>query len=118
MIHRDFLAVKELCPELSEVMNTVIKTVNYIKTAPLKSRLFAELCKEIGTEYQLLLFYCNSRWLSRGNVVACVYSVRGIAALFLGEENLVHAEHFVSKLAYLSDIFEKSNYIGHKYAGE
>jgi hypothetical protein len=35
-----------------------------------------------------------------------------LAALLLEEENLVHAEHFhsehsVSKLAYLSDIFEK-----------
>jgi hypothetical protein len=30
MIHHESLATKELCPERSEVMNTVIKTVNYI----------------------------------------------------------------------------------------
>jgi hypothetical protein len=33
--------------------------------------------------------------------VACIYNLRAGAALFLEEENLVHAEHFVSKLAYL-----------------
>jgi hypothetical protein len=46
-------------------------------------------------------------WLSRGNVVACVHNLRlaAAAALFLEEENLVHAEHFISKLAHLSDVF-------------
>jgi hypothetical protein len=97
--------LKELCPELSEVMDTVIRSVNYIKTCPLKSRLFAEMCEEMRAQHQSLLFYSNSRWLSRGNAVACVYNLRVEAALFLEEENLVHAEHFISKLAHLSDIF-------------
>jgi hypothetical protein len=53
---------------------------------------------------QSLLFYSNSGWLSRGNV-ACVYNLRVAAALFLEDENLVHAKHFISKLVHLSDIF-------------
>jgi hypothetical protein len=44
VVHRESLAAKELCPELSEVMDTVIRTVNYMKTRPLKSRIFAEFC--------------------------------------------------------------------------
>jgi hypothetical protein len=36
IIHRDSLATKELCPELSEVKDTAISTVNYIQTRPLK----------------------------------------------------------------------------------
>jgi hypothetical protein len=47
MIHRESLATKELCPELNEVLNVVIKSVNYIKTRPLKSRLFAQICEEM-----------------------------------------------------------------------
>jgi hypothetical protein len=43
MVHRESLATKELCPDLSEVIDTVIGTVNYIKTRPLKSGLFAKL---------------------------------------------------------------------------
>jgi Fe-S-cluster-containing hydrogenase component 2 len=61
MIHHESPAMKELCPELSEVMDTVIRSVNYIKTCPLKNRLFAELCTEMGAQFQSLLFYCNSR---------------------------------------------------------
>jgi hypothetical protein len=109
MIHRESPAMKELFPELGEVMRTAITSVNYMKTCPLKNRLFAELCKVMGAQYQSLLFYCNSRWLSRGNAVACVYNLQVAAALFSEEEKL-HAEHFISKLAHLSDIFfEKFN---------
>jgi hypothetical protein len=63
MIHRETLSTKELCPELNEVLNVVIKSVNYIKTRPLKSRLFAQICEEMGAQYKSLLFYCNSHWL-------------------------------------------------------
>jgi hypothetical protein len=82
-------------------MDTVIRSVNYIKTCPLKNRVFAELCKGMGAQYQSLLFYCNSHWLSRGNALACVYNLQVAASLFLEEENLVHAEHFIYKLVHL-----------------
>jgi hypothetical protein len=68
----------------------------------------------MGAQYKSLLFYCNSRWLSKGNVVARVYDLREESALFLEEKNQEIAEYFRSetfllKLAYLSDIFEKFN---------
>jgi hypothetical protein len=50
-IDHESLAMKELCAELNEVMDTVIKTVNYMKTRPLKTRLFAELCEKMGAQY-------------------------------------------------------------------
>jgi hypothetical protein len=87
MIHRESLTTKVLCPELNEVLNVVIKSVQYIKNQPLKSRRFAQICEEIGAQYKSLLFYCNSRWLSRGNVVAHVYDLREELGLFLEEEN-------------------------------
>jgi hypothetical protein len=76
------------------------------------------MCDEMGAQYQSLLFYSNSRWLSRENVVACVYNLQVAAALFLEEENLVHAKHFISKLVLVSDIFLEVQYIGPKYARE
>jgi hypothetical protein len=36
-MHHESLATKELCPVLGEMTNTVIKTVNYIKTSQLIS---------------------------------------------------------------------------------
>jgi hypothetical protein len=65
IIHRKSLATKELYPELNEVLNVVIISVNYINTRPLKSRHFAQICEEMGGEYKSHLFYCNSRWFSR-----------------------------------------------------
>jgi hypothetical protein len=82
MIHYESMVMKELCPELSEVMDTVIRSVSYIKTHPLKSTLFAEMCEEMEAQYQSLLLYSNSRCLSRGNAVACVYNLRVATALF------------------------------------
>jgi hypothetical protein len=81
-------------------MDTVIRSVNYIKTCPLKNRLFSELCKEMGAQYQSLLFYCNSCWLSRGNVVACVYNLLVAAALFLGKAKLAHLSYIFWEVQY------------------
>jgi hypothetical protein len=47
--------------------------------------------------------------------VAGVYNLREVAALFLEERNLVHAEHIVSKLAYISDIIRSSVLWTHVY---
>jgi hypothetical protein len=64
-IHYESLVMKELCPELSRVLDTVIRSVNYIKTCPLKSTLFAEMCEEMGAQYHSFLLYSISHWLSR-----------------------------------------------------
>jgi hypothetical protein len=95
--------MKELCPELSEAMDTVIRSANYIKICPLKSRLFAEMCKEMRAQYQSLLFYSNSRWLSR-KCGLCLQLASSSSTVFR-RGNSVRAEHFISKLAHLSDIF-------------
>lgn len=76
VIHREALAAKNITPELSVVMNSIIKVVNYIKTRPVKSRFFHKLCEELGAEHTSLIYYCNSRWLSKGNVLARVYELR------------------------------------------
>jgi hypothetical protein len=44
MIHREALAVKELSPPLHEALQTVVKTVNVIKTTPFFLLLFASCC--------------------------------------------------------------------------
>jgi hypothetical protein len=95
-------ATKQLSPELSEVMDTVTKTVNYIKTRPLKSRFFVELCEEMRSQYQPLLFYSNSRCLPRGSVVARLYNLREGVALFLEDENLVDADYFRNRYSFLN----------------
>nr|CAH7739189.1 unnamed protein product [Callosobruchus chinensis] len=69
IIHREALASKSLSSELNLVMERIIDVVNYIKTRPLKTRLFKILCMDMGAEHTALLYYSSARWLSRGNVL-------------------------------------------------
>ena len=69
MIHRYALATKTLPASLQEVLDSVIKIVNYVKTSALNTRLFKELCKDMNSDHEVLLFYTAVCWLSKGNVV-------------------------------------------------
>ncbi|XP_067120061.1 zinc finger BED domain-containing protein 5-like [Centruroides vittatus] len=72
------------------------------------------MCEDMGAEYTSLLYYCHSRWLSRGGVLSRTFQLRQEIYAFLEEEKHEYAKHFVEtdfliKLAYLCDIFEKLN---------
>jgi hypothetical protein len=73
VIHREALTSQFPSPLLNEVVETVIKIVNFSKTRPMKARFFQQFCIDTGAEHTALLCCCNSRWLSRGNVMSRVY---------------------------------------------
>lgn len=75
MIHREALASKQPSPELNDVMTDIIATVNYIKTRPVKSRIFSALCKEMGSDHTAVLFHSESQWLSLGKVLSGVFEL-------------------------------------------
>lgn len=123
IIHRESLASQNMCPSLNTVLQTVIKVVNYIKTRPVKARFFKKICEEMGAEHTALLFYCNSRWLSKGNVLIRVFELRQELYTYLSEEghndfNKFIDSDFVIKLAYLCDIFEKLNILNTSLQGK
>ncbi len=114
IIHREVLASKSLSLPLNLVLECVINVVNYIKTRPLKARFFKNLCEDLGAEHTSLIYYCSSRWLSRGNVLSRTFELREEIYNFLKENDHVSANNFADpdfllKLAYLCDIFEKLN---------
>lgn len=114
IIHREALASKQLSPTLNQVLECVVNVVNFIKTRPLKARFFRKLCEDMGSEHTSLLFYCTSRWLSRGHVLSRTFELRQEIYIFLKEEEHKYTEQFVNeefliKLAYLCDIFDKLN---------
>lgn len=122
MIHREALASKEMCTGLNIVLSTVVTVVNFIKTRPLKSRMFSELCKDMGSVHTALLFYCEARWLSRGKFLKRVFELREEICIFLEEENRQEAVMFrdtlfIMKLGYLVDIFEKLNVLNLQLQG-
>jgi len=47
MIHQEMLASKRMSAEFNQVLTTAVKTVNFIKSSSLNSRLFAMLCDKM-----------------------------------------------------------------------
>ena len=114
MIHREAFVARELSPELGATVEIVTKVINFIKTWPSKSRVFEKLCAEINAENRSLLFYCSSRWLSLGKSFERVYELLDKLHAFLQQEknqlaNYLAENEFLLKLAYLCNIFAKSN---------
>jgi len=82
MIHRYALASKTLPPELKEVLDDVVSMVNAIKSSALNTRLFRLLCQDLDENHEGLIFHTEIRWLSRGNVVSRVESLKEEMAEF------------------------------------
>ncbi|XP_067249349.1 zinc finger BED domain-containing protein 5-like [Chanodichthys erythropterus] len=123
IIHREALACKTLNAEFKHVLDTSVKIVNYIKSRPLNTRLFSTLCNEMGSEHKGLLLHTEVRWLSRGNVLRRLYELRDEVRIFLTDQRSPLAEHlsdpdWVTRLAYLSCIFEKLNGLNVSLQGE
>jgi len=66
ILHRHAMAMKTMPFSLKNVMDDAIKIINFIKSRPLKSRLFKILCDDMGSLHSTLLFHTDVRWLLRG----------------------------------------------------
>ncbi|XP_036027915.1 protein ZBED8-like [Onychomys torridus] len=109
MVHLQTLAVKTLPQELQEVMKRVVSSVNFVKSSPLNSRLFSQLCLDMPDK--ALLFHTEGRWLSRGTVLKHVFELREELRIFFSQkarpqfEALFSNKSELQKIAYLVDIF-------------
>lgn len=122
VLHRHALATKTLPSKLAEVLKIVVECVNYVRNSALKHRIFKELCNEIGSEFEVLLYHSNVRWLSRGKVLNRVFAMRVELALFLREHQHCHADcfensEFILILAYMADIFNALNHLNQQMQG-
>ncbi len=61
MIHHSALALKTLPDELCKILEAVVKCVNFVKAGALNSRLFQNLCRDMDSEHEALLFYSKVR---------------------------------------------------------
>ncbi|XP_073529589.1 protein FAM200C-like [Phyllobates terribilis] len=121
-LHRHALATKTLPPKMAEVLKTVVECVNYVLNSALRHRIFSELCKEIGSEFEVLLYHSNVRWLSRGQVLNRVFAMCVELALFLQEHQHCHADCFKNPeliliLAYRTDIVAALNQLNQQMQG-
>ena len=113
-LHRHALAAKTLPPNLKDVLSICMRVVNFIRGRPLHHRLFKLFCEEMGSEYQVLLFHTEVRWLSRGKILTRMAELKDEIAIFLREYQSNFAdkfedEVFILSLSYLADIFSHLN---------
>ncbi|XP_025411828.1 zinc finger BED domain-containing protein 5-like [Sipha flava] len=114
ILHRHALAMKNIPLCLKNGLDEVIKIVNFIKSHPLKSRLFKILCDDLVSIHNTLLFHTEIRWLSRGKVLTRLMELRAEVSSFLMDHNVTLAETmndvtWLCQLSYLADIFNKMN---------
>ena len=81
MIHRYALASKTLPASLQEVLESVIKMVNYVKTQSFNTYLFKKLC--LNADHEVFIFYTAVRWVSKGSVINRVFEMKDEIKLFL-----------------------------------
>lgn len=115
VIHRQALAAKTLPEYFTLALKTAIKVVNYIKKSALNTRLFKQLCSDMNSEHETLLFHTEVRWLSKGNMLARLYELREEVKIFLtNKENKELLDQFCDpkyeiRFAYLVDFFAQIN---------
>ena len=113
-IHREALATKTMPADFKTVLDEAVRTVNFIKSRPLQSRLFAILCAEMGSDHRQLLLHTKVRWLSRGKVLTRLFELRDEVRTFFVDSRFELSDRFcdfkwLCKLAYLADIFSYLN---------
>lgn len=98
--HQEALCAKTA--QLSDVMNTVVKTVNIIRVRALYHREFQTSLTDVDAEYGDLLYHSEVRWLSRGSVLRRFYSLRSEIDQFLKEKD--RPLHELSDPLWLADL--------------
>ena len=123
MLYRQALASKILLESLQKVFDHIIKILNFIKTGALNSCLFKAFCTDMDSDYQMLLYYTLTQWLSKGNVMQRVFKLQEeLKAFCLLSKIEYHAwldnEQWVISLAYLCDMFEQLNKLNLQMQGK
>ena len=80
----------------------------------LNTRIFANLCREMESEFKTLLLHCEVRWLSKAKALKRLLMLKNEIVIFSMEKNLDLVHHlrnksWLLKLCYLSDLLEKLN---------
>ena len=85
LLHRHALATKTFSPKLAKVLKIVVEYVSYVRNNAMKHRILQEQCNEMSSEFEVLLYYSNVWWLSRGKILNCVFTLRLKLAVLLRE---------------------------------
>ncbi|KAL0829195.1 hypothetical protein ABMA28_004032 [Loxostege sticticalis] len=122
-LHREALASKKIPDDLKTALSEVVKIINYIKAdrfgavvekLATTQRLFALLCRDMGSEHVSLLLHCEVRWLSKGRILARFVELRHEIYIFLKDSDFnlkfrFEDETWLKRVTYLAVIFSCLN---------
>jgi zinc finger BED domain-containing protein 5/7/8/9 len=123
IIHRQALACKTLPESLNSVLNLAIKIINCVKSSALNTRIFNLLCNELQSDHQTLIYHTEVRWLSKGNMLDRMYSLKSEIEIFLMSAGILDLynkftdEKCIYYIAYLADFFGFLNVLNLKLQG-
>ena len=107
---------------MKEVMDVIVKTVNFIRSRGLNHKQFKSFLADMDSEYGEPLYHTEVRWLSRGNVLKRFFALRNEIASFMKMKNmavpLLADATFQCNLAFLSDITHHLNKLNLKLQGK
>ena len=86
IIHQEVLASKVTHLDMTGLMSTVVKIINFVLARSLNHRQFRSLLEEMNAQYQDVLYFCKVRWLSRGAMLQRFYDLRNKIVTFLKQK--------------------------------
>jgi hypothetical protein len=120
LLHQQSLCAKKSSKNkhFADIMTIVTKAVNNIRRSSLLHREFREFLKEVESEYSDVLYYCDIRWLSRGQCLMRFFKLIKLIDTFTNHETPEFSDkQWVFELAFFSDITQLLNTANLKIQG-
>ena len=119
IIHQQNLCARSV--KFRDVMDIVIKSINFIRSRDLNHRQFQTLLSEMNDEHGDLAYYTEVRWISRGHMLKRFFDLRDKVKFFMEQKGKSMAElddkSFLNNLAFLADVTEHLNQLNTKLQG-
>ena len=80
------MLAKFISPVLNELLNSVIKCINAIKSNAKCERLFMLFCEEQNADHVRLLLHTEVRWLLKGNCLTIFMELFDTLSEFLSDK--------------------------------
>lgn len=120
IVHQENLCAKAL--KMDNVMQIVIKCVNFIRSRGLNHRQFQEFLKNMDSEYGDVIYFSEVRWLSRGNMLKRFYELRSEVKSFMEAKGKgvpeLQDEEWLADLAFLVDLTAHLNELNTRLQGQ
>ena len=101
--HQKVLASKVTHLNMTGVMSTVVKIINFILARGLNHCQFKSLLEEMNAQYQDV-YFCEVRWLSRGAMLQRFYNLGNKTMIFLRQKNASFGINELGDPDWLTDL--------------